>query len=109
MFELLKIIDMGTRLMSVMIAGYFNIDLIKVRTHTHTNALFNILLAYSYTPAVNIPTRITEFSFTLIDNIYIRCNIPVVIAKVIYWDISDHLPIIVHIEAGTGTKGPKSK
>ena len=48
----------------------FNIDLLKIATNGPTQTFMNILTAEFIAPVINCPTRITEFSATLIDNIF---------------------------------------
>ena len=51
-------------------------------------------MSNSLYPATTKPTRITEFSATIIDNIF--CNIPAnSLTGIMYKNISDHLPIFV--------------
>ena len=52
-----------------MIAGDFNIDLLKAECHSPTTDFVNCLFSHSFYPAINKPTRITDTSATLIDNI----------------------------------------
>ena len=80
---------------SIAIAGDFNLDLVKSDTHNPTGEFLQNLLSYSYLPAINIPTRITELSKTVIDNVFISNANPITNAAVVYCDISDHLPIAV--------------
>ena len=74
--------------------GDFNIDLLKYDTHPQTADFLNINMTYSTLPLINKPTRVTQHSATLIDNIFtnildpdesISCIMPV--------DLSDHFPI----------------
>ena len=45
-------------------------------------------------PCITLPTRITDHSATLIDNIYINCNTP--LAGVVVSAIYGHRPIYFH-------------
>ena len=54
----------------VYICGDFNIDLIKGETHTGTKNFIDIMYGFGLFPLINKPSRITEFSQTLIDNIF---------------------------------------
>ena len=44
----------------------FNINLIKYDEHVHTQQYIDLLLRYVFIPTITRPTRITEFSATLI-------------------------------------------
>jgi len=51
------------------IAGDFNLNFLKHASHAPTADFLNLLLSYNFLPTICQPTRITEFSSTLIDNI----------------------------------------
>ena len=55
----------------IFIAGDFNLDLIKVGSHEPTDEFLNTVATHSFSPIIRDPTRITETTATLIDNIYI--------------------------------------
>ena len=76
--------------------GDFNIDLIKYKQHEQTDTLVDKMFSLGYKPLINKPTRIIDYSSTLIDNIFtneldLKYRSGFVIA-----DISDHLPIIIN-------------
>ena len=48
----------------------FNVDLLKINSKDHYNTFYNNLTAAGYLPRISLPTRITNHSATLIDNIY---------------------------------------
>src|ERR1700733_9660973 len=54
----------------VILLGDFNIDLLKYNIHAATNVFLETLTSNHFLPAILRPTRITEFSATLIDNIF---------------------------------------
>ena len=60
--------------------------------HQHKNKFLNLMYSYAFHPCINIPTRLTATSATLIDNIFTN-----VLSKsnsgILYHDVSDHLPI----------------
>lgn len=57
----------------------------------------NTLSSYSFYPVIDKPTRITEVSATLIDNIFTNIN-SVTKSTIIRTDISDHYPIVAICE-----------
>ena len=77
----------------VAIMGDFNIDLLKYDSNTNINDFVNMMFSFHFQPCILHPTRITECSSTIIDNIYINnateSNIS---AGNILSQISDHLP-----------------
>ena len=53
------------------LAGDINIDLVKTQNN-NVNKYNEKLLEFNFTPCINIPTRLTEISATIIDHINIR-------------------------------------
>ena len=96
---------------SMYIMGDFNIDLThsiennSPYTTTHLNKnksvnnnsdkFLNILSSYAFYPCINIPTRVTPVSSTLIDNIFTNTLEENKNSGVFTYDVSDHLPIFL--------------
>ena len=63
--------------------GDFNIDLLKYESHNCTNDFINSLVSHSFLPYILQPTRATDHSSTIIDNISFQIlpimKLPVVI------------------------------
>ena len=80
-----------------MVVGDFNIDLLKMHYHSPTSAFCNIMVAHGLTPTITKPTRISEFSHSLIDNIFLntmkfRCK------ATIFWShLSDNFPVMLEL------------
>ena len=76
---------------TVCIASDFNINLLSSDTNTSVSDFLNTMYSFGFFPSILKPTRITNCSATLIDNIFI--NYPLFFnAGLLYVDISDHLP-----------------
>ena len=73
-----------------MFAGDFNINLQRYNSSSVSNFLATIYSRSLY-PTVTIPTQISKYSATVIDNILINNSHK--LSGIIYADISDHLPI----------------
>ena len=76
------------------ILGDFNIDLLKDDVDRATHDYLDLIYSYSLIPSVHKPTRFTDESATIIDNIltnYDRC----INSRIVLTDINDHLPTIV--------------
>ena len=77
------------------ICGDFNINLLKHESHTDTKIFADQMFSSGFYPLINKPTRITENTATLIDNIW--CNnvnhTHDSFSGIIIDDLSDHLPI----------------
>ncbi len=78
----------------VYIMGDFNINLLNEDVHGPTGEFVNTITSFSFYPSITKPTRITNKSATLIDNILTN-NYAKQISGIILTDISDHLPIFV--------------
>lgn len=76
------------------IMGDFNIDLLKEESNRPIHEYLNLILTHSFIPTITKPTRITENSATLIDNILTNnyCNVS---SKILTTDISDHFPTVL--------------
>lgn len=78
------------------LAGDLNIDLLKVNTAIAVNDYFTLMRCNLFTPAITIPTRITDTCTSLIDHIFIRLPTKYLSSEItsgnLYCDISDHLP-----------------
>ena len=80
-----------------------NFDYMKINKHNNTLNLFNNFLTAGMIPTITKPTRITHKTATLIDNIYVTCNINKIFSAILLSDMSDHLPCLTCI----GTKPQK--
>ena len=63
-------IDRGTKYCAIL--GDFNLDLLKFENHNPTNEFINIISSFCFQPHILQPTRITDHSKTLIDNIFLN-------------------------------------
>lgn len=71
----------------------FNINLLNYDSHPDTDNFINTLGSYSFHPHILKPTRITDHSATLIDNIFFNSlEHQIISGKYIVCDITDHLP-----------------
>ena len=75
--------------------GDYNINLLNVDTHAASQDLVDIMFSYSFFSAITKPTRVTEKSVTLIDNIFHNCYSEVSnnFSGILYTDVSDHFPV----------------
>ena len=72
-----------------------NLDLLKFNSHTATQKFLDIIINNGLLPTITQPTRITQQTATLIDNILIsevsQQNFD---SAILIHDMSDHLPIL---------------
>ena len=72
-----------------------NLDLLHTDTHTPTHKFLNMLLDRHLFPTITRPSRITQTSATLIDNIFISAKFQQNYdSGLLVTDTSDHLPIM---------------
>jgi hypothetical protein len=85
---------------NVLIAGDFNIDLLKLKENNSVNNYFEHLLSFSYIPKISVPTRLTQKHGTLIDNFLIKISecFSQTTAGVLLKNISDHLPYFICLD-----------
>ena len=74
--------------------GDFNINLLNSDTHTSTSEFIETLYSFEFMPLITKPTRVTDSSATIIDNIFTN-YFPKRSGKsgILRTDISDHFPI----------------
>ncbi len=70
----------------------FNVNLLNYESHAPTEQFINNLTAYCFQPHILQPTRITDHTATLIDNIYFNSLEHDCVSGNLISDISDHLP-----------------
>jgi len=102
--ESVKLIDFFpelTRILNVIntenkpsyIMGDFNIDLLKCDHDNKVNDFINLVFSHVFYPTIDRPTRVTETSISLIDNIFTNDPPSTVDSGVLVTDISDHFPV----------------
>ena len=77
------------------ICGDFNLDLRTVNSNLRAREFLNTMLGYGLQPSINICTRVSHDSATLIDNVYLNTGYSS--ASVIVNDVSDHFGLLVSI------------
>ena len=72
-----------------------NLDFLKSDTHEPTNDFIQNNLDFGLIPYVTRPTRITQSTATLIDNIFVSQNLcGKYVSNILINDASDHLPVV---------------
>ena len=80
------------------LAGNFNLNLIKHVHKTGVNQFLEIVLSNNFMPQITLPTRVAQKSATIIDNILINHYEYKCISGDITSFISDHLPQYIIFE-----------
>ena len=79
---------------TIFMCGDFNINLLKHETHNTTKQFLDKMHSLGLYPLIDKPTRVTDSSTALIDNIFtneLRFNLT---SGIMFNDITDHLPIV---------------
>jgi len=90
--DLEKVFSCFDKEKNIILAGDFNIDLLNIHANQHINEYFENFISSGYVPCLTLPTRLTSYSGTLIDNIFLKMsgNFHLFSGSLIS-DISDHL------------------
>ena len=77
--------------------GDFYIDLLKTESCDISDRFSEQLFTSSFLPLITRPTRITEYTATLMDNIFTNDIEQIESSKngLIFTDLSDHFPIFI--------------
>ena len=76
-----------------------NLDLLKSDSHKDTHTLLDLLLQNQLYPSITRPSRVTQTTATLIDNIFISEKFHRSFhSAVLTNDISDHMPLLCLIK-----------
>lgn len=78
-----------------------NIDFLKIREGSNAipSRLLDLMLTHGLIPSIVKPTRVTDVSHSLIDNLYVSNDLhPITRANVLLTDISDHFPCINYFD-----------
>ena len=69
-------------------------DLLKYNKHQNTSDFIDTMFSLSFIPLINRPTRITDSSATIIDNIFTNCHdAGNCLSGIMPTDVSDHFSI----------------
>ena len=90
------------------IVGDFNLDLLKMNTRQKYTEYLDVMLCNGFYPKITLPTRLTERTATLIDQIYCKLSSSKKICSsgIILSDMSDHFPVFTCINLKPKIKGP---
>ena len=84
----------------VIIAGDYNIDLLKIKEHSLIQEYFDTITSHSFFPNITLPTRFSERRATLIDNFLCKLSPKTckATAGIFINQISDHLPYFICLD-----------
>ena len=98
--------DLQNQNKEVVLAGDFNMDLLKFRENSHIDEFLEVILTNGYLPKITSPTRATESSETLIDNILVKLTgeIAKTTSGIIGVAVSDHYPCFSFLDNFSSTR-----
>ena len=76
----------------IFLLGDFNLDLLNYDSHTATGEFVNLLLSKQFLPFIVHPTRVSDNSSTIIDNIFANVLDQETVSGNILTQITDHFP-----------------
>ena len=79
------------------IMGDFNVDLLKLGTHGPTSDYFGEFTSGGFYPLISLPTRLTDTTATLIDNIWTNNVVANIGSGLVTVRVSDHLPVFAFV------------
>ena len=90
----------------IIFVGDLNCDLLKHNSNIQYQNLINMMAQYGFVQTVSRPTRITDYSATLIDHVYTNNLDSMLSCNIITTDISDHLgtSTTIALDKGLGTR-----
>ena len=80
------------------LCGDYNIDLLKVKTNRHYCSYFDDVVSNGFFPKITLPTRLSDHSSTLIDNIFTNNIDEASKSGILLNSISDHQMIFTYVE-----------
>ena len=97
------ILSIDKRNLDIIIAGDFNINLLKLNDKELYNEYFDMLTSLSYFPKITLPTRLSGNCGTLIDNFFCRISQSTLNASsgILIKQFSDHQPYFIFLDIDT--------
>ena len=100
MIELVPIFNkLDNNKCEIVLTGDFNINLLKVNQQPIFNEFVDTITSHSFYPHITLPTRLSEKSGSLIDNLFCKLtyNLIDTSACILTSNISDHFPHLLSI------------
>ncbi len=83
----------------IYISGDVNIDLLRFPDNVKTNDYLEDILSHGFIPLITKPTRVTPYSATLIDHIYVNKQEIDATSGIVISDVADHFGIFSILKA----------
>ena len=89
---------------TLLLLGDFNINLLKCNSENSHSDFLDLLGSFQILPYITLPTRITNISSTLIDNIFVSSTPYTMTSGNLTVNLSDHLPQFLFLSMSTESK-----
>ena len=73
----LLIVSLEKYRLNINLAGDYNLNLLKISNNELCNEFFDLITSHSLLPQITLPTRLSQTSGTLIDNILCKAHISI--------------------------------
>ena len=106
----LLIVSLEKYRLNINLAGDYNLNLLKINNDELCNEFFDLITSHSLLPQITLPTRLSQTSGTLIDNILCKAHISVkpTTAGILLNKLSDHQPCFIILDITCcGCNNPK--
>ena len=96
----LLILSLEKYKLNINLAGDYNLNILKINNNELCNEFFDLITSHSLLPRITLPTRISNASGTLIDNILCKADFTIKpsTAGILLNKLSDHQPCFVLID-----------
>ena len=93
----LLIVSLEKYRLNINLAGDYNLNLLKINNDELCNEFFDLITSHSLLPQITLPTRLSQTSGTLIDNILCKAHISIkpTTAGILLNNLSDHQPCFI--------------
>ena len=106
----LLIVSLEKYRLNINLAGDYNLNLLKINNDELCNEFFDVITSHSLLPQITLPTRLSQTSGTLIDNILCKAHISIkpTTAGILLNKLSDHQPCFIILDITCcGCNNPK--
>ena len=96
--------------LNINLAGDYSLNLLKINNDELCNEFFDLITSHSLLPQIPLPTRLSQTSGTLIDNILCKAHISIkpTTAGILLNKLSDHQPCFIILDITfCGCNNPK--
>ena len=96
----LLIVSLETYRLNINLAGDYNLNLLKINNDELCNEFFDLITSHSLLPQITLPTRLSQTSGTLIENILCKAHLSIKLktAGILLNKLSDHQPCFIILD-----------